>query len=112
MQIPSSGPPLTFLPHAAPAADASQQQENLFAFIDSVMQQAVPPSADARASAAVATASAPQGSPQSPAAVQDGHTDVKAEYSMLAERSAAICPAHVSCAANRAMPALPAVVKS
>ena len=40
--------------HAAPAEEASAQQENLFAFIDSVMQQAVPPSVDARAEAAAA----------------------------------------------------------
>ena len=88
MQTPDSS--LTTVPHATPAVDASAQQENLFAFIDSVMQQAVPPSADARAEAAVASASAPQDNPQSPAAAHDGHADVKTEYGILAER----CNAH------------------
>lgn len=59
---------LTILFCAAPVPNASVQQENLFAFIDSVMQQAAPPSADARAAAAAASASAPQPAPQSPAA--------------------------------------------
>ena len=102
LQMQTSDSPLTKLPHAAPAVDASAQQENLFAFIDSVMQQAVPPSADARAEAAVASASAPQDNSQSPAAAHEGHADVKTEYGILAERCAAHCPGRVSFRAHSA----------
>ena len=89
------GSALTMFPHAAPAVDASAQQENLFAFIDYVMQQAVPPSADARAEAAAAHASAPQDVIQSPAVIPEGRSDVKADDGITAERWATFRPGHV-----------------
>ena len=84
---------LTILLCAAPAPNASVQQENLFAFIDSVMQQAAPPSADARAAAAAASASAPQPAPQSPAAAQQTESAIKDERCAAARAST---PYHTS----------------
>lgn len=62
-------------------------QENLFAFIDSVMQQAVPPSVDARAeAAAAASAAGPSAALQSPKIAQEAGPIVKTESPVKAER--------------------------
>ena len=68
------------------------QQENLFAFIDSVMQQAVPPSAEERAEAAAAvnTAETEASAAQSPAAARQPRLNMKTEPGIKDDRQASL----------------------
>ena len=77
---------------AASAPEPSVQQENLFAFIDSVMQQAVPPSAEERAEAAAAVSAAePEASAaQSPAAARQPRLSMKMEAGLKYDRQVSL----------------------